>query len=388
MRNALTIAGKDLRLRLRDRSAFIVGIIAPLGLAFIFNLVLGDVAEGSIDLNYGVLNQDEGGTGSQFVAAMRDADQAGVLSITELSTTNEAESAVEAGELASVFVVPASFSSDVASNQTTEIDVLADVDSPTASQIAVSIAQRFAAEVQTVRLAVGAAVASGAEPGPDLFQKAAGLPHPVSVNEIEAAHRELDLTTFFVAGMAVFFLFFTVQFGVLSLLEEKQEGTLARLRAAPIGWLSVIAAKAIVSLVLGVVSMVVLIVASTLLMGAKWGDPLGVALLVLAGVISAVGIMAVVAAFARTPEGAGNLQAILAVGLGMLGGIFFPASLGEGLIARLSYISPHRWFMTGLADLAGGGGVGPAMPSVAALLAFGLVTAALAYPRLSRGSLA
>lgn len=387
MRNTLTIAGKDLRLRLRDRSAVVVGVIAPLGLALIFNLVLGDVAEGSIDLNYGVLNQDQGDTAAQFVAAMQDADQAGMLNITELSSRHDAETAVKTGDLSSVFVVPTSFSADVTSNRAAQIEVLANVDSPTASQIAVSIAQRFAAEVQTVRLAVGAAVEAGVQPGPQLVQQASNLAHPVSVTEIDAAQRELDLTTFFVAGMAIFFLFFTVQSGVLSLLEEKQGGTLARLRAAPIQWLSVIAGKGIVSLVLGIVSMAILIIASSLLMGANWGDPVGVALLALAGVISALGIMTIVAAFARTPEGAGNLQSILAVGLGMLGGIFFPASLGEGFIARLSYISPHRWFMTGLADLAGGGGVAAVLPSVGALLAFGSITAALAYPRLRRGAM-
>ena len=42
MSGAVLIARKDLRLRIRDRSAFIIGIIAPLGLAFIFNLILGD----------------------------------------------------------------------------------------------------------------------------------------------------------------------------------------------------------------------------------------------------------------------------------------------------------------------------------------------------------
>lgn len=386
MRSALIIAGKDLRLRLRDRSAFIVGIVAPLGLALIFNLVLGDVAEGSIDLDYGVLNQDQGDTGAQFVAAMQAADEAGRLNMEEIDSRSGAESAVESGDLSSVFVVPASFSMDVSSNRPAAIEVLANVDAPTASQIAVSIAQRFAAGVQTVRLSVGAAVAAGVQPGPGLIQQASNLPDPVSVTDIQASRRELDLTTFFVAGMAVFFLFFTVQFGVLSLLEEKQGGTLARLRAAPIQWLSVIAGKGIVSLVLGIVSMAILVIASTLLMGANWGDPLAVALLVLAGVISAVGIMTIVAAFARTPEGAGNLQSILAVGLGMLGGIFFPATLGEGVIARLSYISPHRWFMTGLADLAGGGGISAVLPSVGALLAFGLATSAIAYPRLRRGA--
>jgi ABC-2 type transport system permease protein len=130
------------------------------------------------------------------------------------------------------------------------------------------------------------------------------------------------------------------------------------------------------------------VVASSLLLGADWGDPSGVAVLILSGVISAVGIMAVVAAFARTPEGAGNLQAVIAVGLGMLGGVFFPAPLGGGILANLSYATPHRWFMTGLGDLAGGGGVAVVLPSAAALLAFGLVTGGMAGLRLRRRVLA
>ena len=43
MRHAWTIAAKDLRRRLRDRTALLVAIVLPLGLAWIFSLTLGDV---------------------------------------------------------------------------------------------------------------------------------------------------------------------------------------------------------------------------------------------------------------------------------------------------------------------------------------------------------
>ena len=49
--------------------------------------------------------------------------------------------------------------------------------------------------------------------------------------------------------------------------------------------------------------------------------------IMLMGVVAATGMMMVVAAFAKTPEQAGNLQAILAVGLGMLGGILVAVGL-------------------------------------------------------------
>ena len=57
----------------------------------------------------------------------------------------------------------------------------------------------------------------------------------MTVADVAATTKELDVTTYYAAGMAVFFLFFTVQFGVASLLEERKEGTLSRLLAAPIG---------------------------------------------------------------------------------------------------------------------------------------------------------
>lgn len=383
----LTIALKDLRLRIRDRSAFIVGIIAPLGLAVIFSFVLGDIGEGSLELRFGVYDGDGADTARQFVSVLNDIERQGVIDLTEYPTVSAAGAAV-GSDVTAVFVLPAGLSAAISSGAPADIEVIGDVDSPTATSIAAAIAEGFAAEVRAVQLSVGSVIA--VDPGAatrvaEIVDRAVGAAGPLTLGSIPAATRELDLTTFFVAGMAIFFLFFTVQFGVLALLEERTQGTLARLQAAPIRRSSIVLGKALVSVVLGLTSMAVLIVASTLMLGAEWGDPVGVALLSVCAVFSAVGIMGIVAAFARTAEGAGNLQSIIAVGLGMLGGIFFPAALGEGILARLSYISPHAWFMAGLADLAGGGGVSVITPSLIALVAFGVVTSAIAWLRLGRG---
>ncbi len=390
MRSALTIAAKDLKLRVRDRSAFIVGIIAPLGLAFIFNAILGDLGSGALDIRYGVLDLDGGATASQLVATLEDIERQGVFQLDRVDSDAAASDLVDSSELSAVFVIPSGFSSAVEARMPATLEILGDVDQPTAASIAAAIGGAFASEIRTVQLSVATVVMAGV-PGPpaagvdDIGARAASVPPPVTIGSVEAATRELDLTTFFVAGMAIFFLFFTVQFGVLSLLEERKFGTMARLLGAPVPRLAIIAAKGFVSFTLGAVSMAVLVVSSIFLLDAQWGDPLGVTLLVLAAILSAVGLMALVAAFAKTPEAAGNIQAIVAVGLGMLGGIFFPATLGEGLIAKLSYISPHRWFMVGLADLAGGGGIGVIGPSLMALLGIGVAGGVVAYFRLREG---
>lgn len=383
MRSTLLIAGKDLRLRIRDRSAFIVGLIVPFGLAFIFSLILGDVEDGPIDLRFAVVAEDSSENTAAFIDALERLEADGILTLTTAESAASARILVDSGEVGAAFVVPGGFGAAVDAGSPATVTVLAHPDRQTSASIARSIAETFAANIEGVRLVAATASVVGANVA-DTVAMLHAAPPPVSVAGVEAADRQLDLTTFFVAGMAVFFLFFTVQFGVTSLLEERQQGTLARLLAAPIARRSVIGAKALVSLVLGVVSMTVLIVASSVLLGARWGDPLGVAVLVVAGVISAVGIMAVVAAFARTPEGAGNLQSVIAVAFGMLGGVFFPTPLGEGVLAQLALITPHRWFMTGLGDLAGGGGLSVVMPSVLVLVAFGAVTGGLAALRLRK----
>ena len=118
--------------------------------------------------------------------------------------------------------------------------------------------------------------------------------------------------------------------------------------------------------------------------GAEWGDPVGVVLLVTAAVFAAIGIMAIVAAFAKTAEQAAVFSGIIAVVLGFLGGTFFPVGQAGGVLSRLRFVTPHAWFMQGLGDLSGGS-LDDVLPSVIALLVFGALAGLLAFFGLRKG---
>jgi ABC-2 type transport system permease protein len=387
---ALRIAAKDLRLRVRDRSVLILGIIAPLVLSYIFYLVFGPAATGQgLSLEYGMVDDDRSEISTAFTAVLEGAAAEGVLELTTFDESAGAASALDEGEIDAYFHLPSGLGDSVFANQAATIDVVGDVDSPTSTQIAASFAEQFASGVASSQTAVATAAAvSGQTVTPEfigsLSQDPASAAMSFSFIDETAATKQLDASTFFAAGMAVFFLFFTVQFGVTGLLEEERQGTLARLMAAPIARVSVIAGKAILAFILGVVSMAVLVVATTLLMEADWGAPLGVAVLVVAGVLSAVGIMGLVASVAKTPEGAGNLGAIIAVVLGMLGGTFFPIASSGGILANLTYLTPHAWFMLGLAELGSDAPWTAALPAAGAIMVFALVTGGLSYILLRR----
>jgi ABC-2 type transport system permease protein len=379
MRHALLIAARDLGERARDRTAYLLAVVLPLGLAGIFTLILGNVGGDGEVFRYVVADADRGVIAETFASdVLRRAADSGAIEVRSVSSEREARDLVDGGAATAAFLLPAGLTEDVLAGRAARIEVVGDVDAPTGTQVARSLAQTYTDRLAAVRVAVAATVHSGVTTAPaDLAaEAAAGLPETV-VNEDTAGRRQLDTKTQYAAGMAVFFLFFAVQSGVTGLLDERRAGTLTRLLAAPVRRSSILAGKVLTSVVIGVLSMTVLIVASSLLMGARWGHPAGVALLVLSGVLAATGAMSVVAAIAKTADQAGGWQAIVAIVLGSLGGAFFPVAQAGGLLEKLSLLAPHHWFLRGLADLAGGD-VAAVLPSVAAMTVFAAVTGAVA----------
>lgn len=386
---ATRIAVKDLKLRVRDRSAIILGIIAPLVLAFVFDLVFGGAFTQELNLQYGLVDRDGSEISRGLGDALDEIEAQGILTVEAFDSADSAETAVDEGEIDAFILVEEGFGQSVTTNSDASISVIGSVDAQTSTRIAQSIAQQYATGIEATQLAIATtAAASNVTVTPEFFASLTTDPTTAafsySLVDVTAATRQLDGTTYFAAGMAVFFLFFTVQFGVLGLLEEEREGTLQRLQAAPIGRTSIVLGKALLAIVLGLISMTVLVVATQLLIGATWGAPLGVALLVIAGVLAAVGIMGLVAAIAKTPEGAGNLGAIIAVILGMLGGVFFQLGSGDDFLSRLTLITPHAWFMNGLANLADGAPWTAALPAVGAIMVFAVVTGVTSWILLRR----
>jgi ABC-2 type transport system permease protein len=386
VRAALLIAGKDLRARIRDRSALLIGIVVPLALAFIFNAILGGISGNSKAISLGVVVADHGAVGQSFVRhVLGPLRHSGLISVHTEPSTAKARALVAKGTLNAVITVPAGFTQAVEADRPASLRVIQNAAAPLTAGIARSIAAAYVSDLNRVRLSVAAVAATA--PGitragiARLASRAAAAAPPLAVRDISASTKELDSKSFFAAGMAVFFLFFTVQFGVTSLLEERNDGTLARLLAAPIPRSSILGGKLLTSFVLGTVSMLVLVIATSLLFSASWGNPVGVVVLIAAATLAAMGIMALIATFAKNAEQAGNWQAVVAVILGLLGGTFFPVSQAPGILSRLTFVAPQAWFLRGLGDLRSGS-LSVILTPVLALLAFAVVTGAIALTRL------
>jgi ABC-2 type transport system permease protein len=391
MRSALLITAKDLRQRVRDRSVILFAVAAPLGLAFIFSLLLGGVT--SFHADYVVVDLDGGPQAITFrEQVLGGLEQAGVATIATRPTEADGRLAVEAADAQgwradAAFIIPVGFSEAIVSGQPTSIAVLGARDAGLATEVARSIATRFADGVASIQLAARTvAQLRGTPPtAPELAAIVAAAQRPaIALVDSDARMRQLSWSTFFASAMAILFLFFAVQSGIVSLFEERRQGTLARMLAGPIRPETILGGKVLGSFVTGVLSLTVLAVASTLMLGADWGPPAGVAMVVMAAVLAAIGITLLVTSFMKTADGAGAANSAVAMTLGILGGTFSPSAQAPEAMQTLSLITPHAWFLRGLAEMHGGGTIADALPSVGVLLAVAGITGVIGFARARR----
>jgi len=392
LRTTLLVAGKDLRQRLRDRSALVIAFIAPFVLAAIIGLAFG--GDDAFRASYAVADADRGPVAAGFTdGVLASPGLRDLVTVREVDP-GEARALVDRGEVDAAFLLPAGLTASVQQGRPATVTVVEAGDNPIAGQVARSLAEAYAAELTATGLAVTTALDAAGRPATEaearrLGERAAAGRLPVRLAEGQVGGRTIEAANYFGPSMAIFFLFFTVSFGARSVLAERQQGTMRRLlaTAAPPG--GVLAGKALAAFVLGTSSVLVMWLATTVVFGADWGDPVAVVALTVSSVLSAIGITALVVTVAKTDEQADGYSSLVVFTLALLGGNFvYLAQLPEAL-QRVSLLTPNGWALRGFVDLvADGGGLATVAVPVAVTLAIGLVTGALALHRARRMVLA
>lgn len=182
----------------------------------------------------------------------------------------------------------------------------------------------------------------------------------------------------------MFFVFFVVAFGPSSLLLERDQGTLARLYAAPIPPAAILLGKALGVFVLALVSIATMWAVTSLVFRADWGNPLGVALVALAFVAAAAATTALIATFAGCREQVEGITNIVVFTFGLLGGSFIELETLPEPVQWTSLLTPNGWAVRAFSDLSAGAGVAAVLPAVGALVTFAVVASALTGPRIDR----
>ncbi|HEY7719924.1 MAG TPA: ABC transporter permease [Pedococcus sp.] len=372
MRAVLTIAAKDLRQRLRDRSALVLGVLAPLAVAWLISAAFGGVQTFRMDVV--LVDLDRGPVAQSFGAFLRGPELDRLLTVRTAASEAAARAEVADGRADAAFVVPAGYSATVTSGEVATLGVLGSVDSSVASEVARSLAASFGAHLEAVRLSVGTALSAGADPAEvqRLAGAAAEAPPTLTVTARSAGTEPVSAISYYAPSMAVFFVLFAISFGARGWFLERQAGTLERLSAAPVPAWAVLLGKSAATFVYAAASLGTVAVVTTTVFGARWGPPLAVAALVVAVGLLVVGLTAFVIGASRSERQADGLASILTFALVLLGGNFIFVSAAPPLLRTLSLATPNGWVLRAFTDLAGGAGASAALLPVAVVLGWAL----------------
>jgi ABC-2 type transport system permease protein len=175
------------------------------------------------------------------------------------------------------------------------------------------------------------------------------------------------------AGMLVFYIFFTGAASAQSLLQEEELGTLPRLFTTPTRLSAILGGRLIATLATLIAQVVVLLVASALIFGIDWGQPLPAGLVTLGMILLAASFGLFVTSLLRDTRQAGIVYGGVLTVAGMVGmiGIFtmnVPGASPEAF-STISLLVPQGWAVRGWQVLLEGGGAGDVLPTTAVMLA-------------------
>ncbi|HEY2981215.1 MAG TPA: ABC transporter permease [Anaerolineales bacterium] len=417
MLKLLLIGFKDLRVAFRDRAALILMLAAPFVLTLGLGLVTGRFSSNSNsgfeNIPVVIVNQDQQALGNLLVEIFNSEDLVDLVEPSLVADPEAARRSIDEDTAAAAIIIPAGFTESIlpraedfaspgkSASQSVQIEVYLNPSRPTSAGIIQSIVDEFLSRVEEARLAGLTSTLQLIRSGRITPQQAASAPPPdlraatsaatlaiaIDSSTAQGETVQFDALAYIAPGMALLFLMYTVTQGGRSILAERAQGTLSRLLISPTHSAQILGGKVFGIFLTGAAQMLILIGASSLFFGLKWGDPLGVIALVLASVVGATGWGMLITALARSPNQVSTVGTAVMLIFGILGGSFINLENMPPAVQTFSRITPNAWSLDGFTTLGLGGTLADLGVQITALLLMGAVLFGIAVLLFGRKNL-
>ena len=416
MLKTILIGLKDLKLMFRDRAALVFMLLAPFLLTIGMGFVTGRFSGGSSglsDIPVIIVNLDNKQMGNALADIFSSEELANLMEPAESSGPEEARRLIDEDQAAAAVIIPEGFTRSIipAGGTSTgegliqpgpvKIEVYTNPSRPLSAGVVKAIVDEFVSRVEEGRIAGLTSISGLIQAGlldPQnaesearaLFQNGNQIENSaitLRTNQEGAEAIEFDILAYMAPGMALLFLMYTVSYGGRSILAERSQGTLPRLLVSPTSTGQVLGGKVLGIFLTGAAQVGILILASTIFFGVKWGDTLGLIVLILAAVFGATGWGMLITALARTPAQIASIGSTLMLIFGVLGGSFIDLQQMPSMLRTLSRITPNAWGLDGFTTLALGGTLPNLVEPITALLIMGAVLFGIAVVLFNRNGI-
>ena len=369
MRKIRAIGVKELRQIVRDRARLVILIFVPALLLLLYGYALNfDIR----DIRLAVKDQDRSTESRELISAFVNSGYFQLIAVVE---RDEAiVRLIDRNEVRAALVIPPRFGRDASTGRRTTVQVIINGDNANTATTVMAYALTLVSSI-SARYEVQGRLGSPA--GPALVLEPRVWYNP-----------ELRSALFLVPGLIAYILMITaVVSTALSIVREKEMGTMEQVRMSPIGPLAYVVGKSVPYFVISLLSCIGIVLLAMALFGlpmrGSW------AMLVLAISLFLVGTLALgllISTLAETQQVAFQIALLMSyLPTLMLSGFIFPITSMPPFLQVVTYVVPARYFLVALrAIVLKGVGIEVFWPDLLALVVFAALTLSLASLRLKR----
>ena len=365
MRKALAVALKEVRQIRRDLRTLLILIFVPAVFLLLYGYALNfDIRH----VRLAVEDRDRSTESRALVSAFVNSGYFDYAA--DITESRAIEQLIDRNEIRAALVIPANYGRDVVARRPVTVQVIIDGDNANTATTVMGYAQAIVAE---------AAAESGGQ---------VAIALPLQFEPRVWYNPQLRSTLFLVPGLIAYIAMITaVTSTALSIVREKERGTMEQIRMAPLSPVSYILGKSIPYLLLSLVSAFFIIgIAMALFelpMNGSWLMLLAAITLFLIGAQAQGLVISSVSPNQQVAFQIALLSSLLPTFI--LSGFIFPISSMPQPIQYVTLVIPARYFIVALrAILLKGAGLASFAHDLLALGTFALVMLALASARLRR----
>ena len=364
MRKALAVGRKEFRQIVRDGRTLMILLFFPAFVLVMFGYAL------NFDIRHIALAADDRDGTSESRRLVSAFVNSGYFDfVAAARSPAEVERLMDANDVRAVLVIPEGFARRVRAGETADVQVLINGDN---ANTAVTVLGYATAILQSV----------------SAQYRAVPVIPPLVVEPRIWYNPELRSSLFLVPGLIAYIAMLTAMIATaLSVVREKEHGTMEQVRMAPLGTPQFVIGKTIPYLVISLGSSVLILIASGMLFGLPLRGSWWLLLLAITlFLIGALGTGLFVSTIAETQVIAFQLALLMAfLPTFVLSGFIFPIANMPAPIQMLTYAIPARYFLVALRGIVlKGVDVSVIAPQLWALTAYSFVVLALASIRLKR----
>jgi ABC-2 type transport system permease protein len=372
MKKVKAVASKELRQILRDRRSLLILLFVPAFFLLLFGYALNfDIR----NVRLAVQDQDRSTRSRELVSSFVNSGYFSLVGY--IDSPAEMDRMVDEGQVRAILSIPSGFDHDLSIRKPVIVQVIIDGDNANTAATVMGYSRTLISEYSSAQMQV--------------LSTAAGFRPPATAITIEPRiwyNPQLRSTLFLVPGLIAYISMITaVVSTALSVVREKERGTMEQVRMAPLSPLPYILGKTLPYLVISFVSALTVILSAMLLfdlpMRGSW------ALLCLAIGLFLVGAQAqglLISTIAQTQQVAFQVALLSSLLPTMiLSGFIFPISSMPIVVQWITHIVPARYFLVALrAIVLKGADLTAFWQQLMALAIFATVATALASLRLRR----